>query len=120
MGYAGLLDLGYVAFYAVGAYTSSLITTSVIIDAVGPERRDGFDEVWTVNAYDHVKFQVEPVQSGRRMMGAVGYAVDIDRALYQSLSDEQKKTADTLLAKGMGGPGMGKHGMMGKHASRYH
>lgn len=40
------------------------------------------------------------------------------KPLYQSLSDEQKKTADTLLARGMGG--MGKHGMMGKHASRYH
>lgn len=42
------------------------------------------------------------------------------KPLYQSLSDEQKKTADTLLAKGMGGHGMAKHGMMGKHGARYH
>lgn len=42
------------------------------------------------------------------------------KPLYQSLSDEQKNTADTLLAKGMGGHGMGKHGMMGKHGPRYH
>ncbi|MDR1767319.1 MAG: branched-chain amino acid ABC transporter permease [Propionibacteriaceae bacterium] len=27
VGYAGLLDLGYVAFYAVGAYTSGILTT---------------------------------------------------------------------------------------------
>lgn len=41
------------------------------------------------------------------------------KPLYQSLSDEQKKTADTLLARGMGGPGMSQ-GMMGKHGFRHH
>lgn len=28
VGYAGLLDLGYVAFFAVGAYTSGILTTT--------------------------------------------------------------------------------------------
>jgi branched-chain amino acid transport system permease protein len=28
VGYAGLLDLGYVAFYAIGAYTTALLTTT--------------------------------------------------------------------------------------------
>lgn len=39
VGLAGLLDLGYVAFYAVGAYSYSLIATSVIpatFPALGP------------------------------------------------------------------------------------
>ena len=40
------------------------------------------------------------------------------KPLYQSLSEEQKKTADALLARGMGGPHMG-HGM-GKHGPRHH
>lgn len=40
------------------------------------------------------------------------------RPLYQSLSDEQKKTADQLFAKG---GGMGGDGMMGgRHGSRHH
>jgi branched-chain amino acid transport system permease protein len=38
VGYAGLLDLGFIAFYAVGAYFTSLISVRVLIDAVGPER----------------------------------------------------------------------------------
>jgi branched-chain amino acid transport system permease protein len=33
VGFAGLLDLGYVAFFAIGAYTMGILTTS----AVGPE-----------------------------------------------------------------------------------
>ena len=33
VGYAGLLDLGYVAFFAIGAYTMGILTTT----AVGPE-----------------------------------------------------------------------------------
>ncbi|MEA2319751.1 MAG: branched-chain amino acid transport system ATP-binding protein livM, partial [Solirubrobacteraceae bacterium] len=37
VGYAGLLDLGFVAFFAVGAYFSSLLTVSVIVEKVGPE-----------------------------------------------------------------------------------
>ncbi len=37
VGLTGLLDLGYMAFYAVGAYTTALITVRVVIDHVGPE-----------------------------------------------------------------------------------
>jgi len=33
VGYAGLLDLGYVAFFAIGAYTMGVLTTT----AIGPE-----------------------------------------------------------------------------------
>ncbi len=33
VGLAGLLDLGYVAFYAVGAYTFALLSTSIPLDA---------------------------------------------------------------------------------------
>src|SRR6476619_3808593 len=32
VGYAGLLDLGYVAFYAVGAYTFGLMATPQLTD----------------------------------------------------------------------------------------
>lgn len=42
------------------------------------------------------------------------------KPLYQSLSDEQKQTADTLFARSMSGHGMGGHGMMGKHGFRHH
>jgi hypothetical protein len=47
------------------------------------------------------------------------------RPLYQSLTDEQKKTAEQLFAHGggMGGGGMGGgkgHGMMGGHGPRQH
>ena len=30
VGYAGLLDLGYVAFFAVGAYTTAILTSPTI------------------------------------------------------------------------------------------
>jgi branched-chain amino acid transport system permease protein len=33
VGYAGLLDLGYVAFYAVGAYTFGLMASPQLIDS---------------------------------------------------------------------------------------
>jgi branched-chain amino acid transport system permease protein len=43
VGYAGLLDLGFVAFFAVGAYVSSLITVRLVVERIGPERyADGF------------------------------------------------------------------------------
>ena len=32
VGYAGLLDLGYVAFYAVGAYTFGLLASPQLLD----------------------------------------------------------------------------------------
>jgi branched-chain amino acid transport system permease protein len=35
VGYAGLLDLGYVAFYAIGAYTVGVLTSSAVGDAAG-------------------------------------------------------------------------------------
>jgi branched-chain amino acid transport system permease protein len=31
VGYAGLLDLGYIAFYAIGAYVTAIVTQSVIL-----------------------------------------------------------------------------------------
>jgi branched-chain amino acid transport system permease protein len=34
VGYAGLLDLGYIAFYAVGAYTSGIVTTRLGLSQV--------------------------------------------------------------------------------------
>ena len=37
VGLAGLLDLGYVAFYAVGAYSYALLATSRVIPATFPE-----------------------------------------------------------------------------------
>jgi branched-chain amino acid transport system permease protein len=37
VGFTGLLDLGYIAFYAVGAYVTSLITVSLVIDRLGLE-----------------------------------------------------------------------------------
>jgi hypothetical protein len=54
-------------------------------DAVGPEVSPGFDQVWTVNAYEDVGFQVEAIADGDRMMGELGFAVDIDEALFASL-----------------------------------
>lgn len=35
VGYAGLLDLGYVAFYVIGAYTMAVLSSGVISDANG-------------------------------------------------------------------------------------
>src|ERR1700739_607589 len=43
VGYAGLLDLGYVAFYAVGAYLLGLLAS--------PHLTDTFD--WFKNAFQH-------------------------------------------------------------------
>lgn len=37
VGFAGLLDLGYVAFFAVGAYTTALLTVRVAVDRLGPD-----------------------------------------------------------------------------------
>lgn len=37
VGFTGLLDLGYVAFFAVGAYTTALLTVRVALERVGPE-----------------------------------------------------------------------------------
>lgn len=37
VGFAGLLDLGYVAFFAVGAYTTALLTVRVATERLGPE-----------------------------------------------------------------------------------
>ena len=37
VGYTGLLDLGYIAFFAIGAYTSGLITVRLFVDRVGAE-----------------------------------------------------------------------------------
>ena len=39
VGYAGLLDLGYVAFYAIGAYMSGWFASSQFADAQRPLRR---------------------------------------------------------------------------------
>ena len=39
VGYAGLLDLGYVAFYAMGAYMSGWFASSQFADAQDPLRR---------------------------------------------------------------------------------
>ena len=39
VGYAGLLDLGYVAFYAVGAYTAGWFASRAVRPASGPLRR---------------------------------------------------------------------------------
>ena len=35
VGYAGLLDLGYAAFFAVGAYTVGILTTDVRLELLG-------------------------------------------------------------------------------------
>lgn len=35
VGFTGLLDLGYVAFYAVGAYTTAILTTHVLVARFG-------------------------------------------------------------------------------------
>jgi branched-chain amino acid transport system permease protein len=51
VGYAGLLDLGFVAFFAVGAYFSALVTVSVVVDAAGP---DGYRESWWWLPYANV------------------------------------------------------------------
>ena len=40
VGYAGLLDLGYVAFYAVGAYYTSILTVRVAIEGWGISPQD--------------------------------------------------------------------------------
>ena len=37
VGYAGLLDLGYVAFYAVGAYTTAVLTGGHLVISLGGE-----------------------------------------------------------------------------------
>lgn len=37
VGFTGLLDLGYVAFFAVGAYTTALLTVRVALERLGPE-----------------------------------------------------------------------------------
>ncbi|MFG1464335.1 high-affinity branched-chain amino acid ABC transporter permease LivM [Xanthobacter sp. DSM 24535] len=48
VGLAGLLDLGYVAFYAVGAYTFALLSTSVPIDAFfAGQLGEGFWATWS-------------------------------------------------------------------------
>ncbi len=48
VGLAGLLDLGYVAFYAVGAYTFALLSTSVPINAFFDAHvREGFWAAWS-------------------------------------------------------------------------
>ena len=47
VGLAGLLDLGYVAFYAVGAYTFALLSTSVPInDFLAGHLGAGFWQAW--------------------------------------------------------------------------
>jgi len=46
VGYAGLLDLGYVAFFAVGAYTAGLLTTPSLLTCGGvPAREIAPDQV---------------------------------------------------------------------------
>ncbi|QRG05685.1 high-affinity branched-chain amino acid ABC transporter permease LivM [Xanthobacter dioxanivorans] len=48
VGLAGLLDLGYVAFYAVGAYTFALLSTSVPVgDFVNGHLGEGFWTAWS-------------------------------------------------------------------------
>jgi len=48
VGLAGLLDLGYVAFYAVGAYTFALLSTSVPINAFFDAHvAEGFWPAWS-------------------------------------------------------------------------
>jgi branched-chain amino acid transport system permease protein len=48
VGLAGLLDLGYVAFYAVGAYTFALLSTSVPInDFLAGHLGEGFWTAWS-------------------------------------------------------------------------
>ncbi|MEP9348032.1 high-affinity branched-chain amino acid ABC transporter permease LivM [Xanthobacter sp. KR7-225] len=48
VGLAGLLDLGYVAFYAVGAYTFALLSTSVPInDFLAGHLGDDFWKAWS-------------------------------------------------------------------------
>ena len=39
VGFAGLLDLGYVAFFAIGAYTMGWLGSSWFADARRPHRR---------------------------------------------------------------------------------
>ena len=39
VGFAGLLDLGYVAFFAIGAYTMGWFGSSFFSDAEHPHRR---------------------------------------------------------------------------------
>jgi branched-chain amino acid transport system permease protein len=49
VGYAGLLDLGYVAFFAVGAYTAGLLTTPSLLTCGGvPAREIAPDQVAAV------------------------------------------------------------------------
>ncbi|MFG1429506.1 high-affinity branched-chain amino acid ABC transporter permease LivM [Xanthobacter sp. V2C-8] len=48
VGLAGLLDLGYVAFYAVGAYTFALLSTSVPLNAfLDAHLAEGFWAAWS-------------------------------------------------------------------------
>ncbi|MFG1478150.1 high-affinity branched-chain amino acid ABC transporter permease LivM [Xanthobacter sp. V4C-4] len=48
VGLAGLLDLGYVAFYAVGAYTFALLSTSVPVNAFFEAHgAEGFWAAWS-------------------------------------------------------------------------
>ncbi|MFG1402816.1 high-affinity branched-chain amino acid ABC transporter permease LivM [Xanthobacter sediminis] len=48
VGLAGLLDLGYVAFYAVGAYTFALLATSVPLNAfLDAHLAEGFWAAWS-------------------------------------------------------------------------
>ncbi|MFG1276896.1 high-affinity branched-chain amino acid ABC transporter permease LivM [Xanthobacter autotrophicus] len=48
VGLAGLLDLGYVAFYAVGAYTFALLSTSVPVnDFFAGHLGEGFWSAWS-------------------------------------------------------------------------
>ena len=39
VGFAGLLDLGYVAFFAIGAYTMGWLGSSLFIERRHPHRR---------------------------------------------------------------------------------
>ena len=48
VGYAGLLDLGYVGFFAVGAYAVALLTS--------PDSQFGTDWVWLVCGTDRARW----------------------------------------------------------------
>lgn len=60
-------------------------------DAVGPTSdREGYAEVWTVNAGAEVAFDVRPWRGARELMGRVEYDVVIDELLLAALTPDAR------------------------------
>ena len=50
VGFAGLLDLGYIAFYAVGAYMYALLASPHLTSTFAVDRADVPDRICTVRS----------------------------------------------------------------------